>query len=719
MLSSSVCSAWFCTAAIVISLNAQPILAENRIEHIELYTIDGMQDFFGEMRVNYGNVLDILSNENTTPAKVTQTTDTRAASKGARFYNVVVHIICDTEEANFSAPIDFKSGQQISTFVQTLFGTGLVWVGSDKSTSNIACIPGTDVFDRQLIETNAPPDQIAVVSGDKRFGFRAQKGDWYLSDEIVTDLVAQAQEKLNELGFDAGTPDGVSGSKTRAALQAFQNAADLPVNGTLDDATVAALKLKQTKGSPKFVSQPGMNASLPNAVALGGIYSAWILLENGVDPKSKDQYGAMALRYAAGAPHLGIVKALVEGGADVNFYDQDNPLPLVTAAGEGHIRTVRFLLENGALSDLNRAGGRRALDNAAYHGHHDVVEVLLASGADIDALNDNHRTALLLASAEGHQQIVYTLMEAGADPKIGDEAGRNAAIFVAGKGFAGIFRTMIEAGVDVNHQATDGSTALWFAVQNGQEDTVFEALDLGANPNTPAIHGQTPLLYAAYLGSEQIVRLLLSFEADPAFKSDDGRTALDVATSDPVKKLLRLALDPSKIQYELADFEPLTIALRQIKPDQALLDYTAKMLNKAANDAFGYRPEFASTLKMNVSICFGDWGGRDGLPLHLALGDFITNHIIYEREFKRLKLPETVWRDKLNTATAIALASSYALLHKIEAGQIGQKQGWKLEEQIGQGIWLIYDEVSQSIRDHNGSTLGEEGTVYTVVQCIE
>jgi membrane-bound lytic murein transglycosylase B len=39
------------------------------------------------------------------------------------------------------------------------------------------------------------------------------------------------QERLNAAGFDAGTPDGVFGTRTEAAIRAFQEARGLPVTG--------------------------------------------------------------------------------------------------------------------------------------------------------------------------------------------------------------------------------------------------------------------------------------------------------------------------------------------------------------------------------------------------------------------------------------------------------------------------------------------------------
>ena len=43
--------------------------------------------------------------------------------------------------------------------------------------------------------------------------------------------VAEMQDLLAQLGFDAGEPDGVVGSRTRAALRAFQRAAKVPPDG--------------------------------------------------------------------------------------------------------------------------------------------------------------------------------------------------------------------------------------------------------------------------------------------------------------------------------------------------------------------------------------------------------------------------------------------------------------------------------------------------------
>jgi len=58
------------------------------------------------------------------------------------------------------------------------------------------------------------------------------------------DDVKDMQRLLNQAGFDAGTPDGVIGSKTRSAVRSYQRAKGLPADGY-----PSALILKHLKGS--------------------------------------------------------------------------------------------------------------------------------------------------------------------------------------------------------------------------------------------------------------------------------------------------------------------------------------------------------------------------------------------------------------------------------------------------------------------------------------
>ena len=65
------------------------------------------------------------------------------------------------------------------------------------------------------------------------------------SADPYTGFITQVQEKLRQLGFDAGPANGDFGAKTQAALGQFQLANGLPVSGQLDDRTLAELGVQR------------------------------------------------------------------------------------------------------------------------------------------------------------------------------------------------------------------------------------------------------------------------------------------------------------------------------------------------------------------------------------------------------------------------------------------------------------------------------------------
>ena len=68
-----------------------------------------------------------------------------------------------------------------------------------------------------------------------------------LSTEVIgtvyTDvsIVKAVQQALNDAGFDCGTPDGKAGSKTAAAITAFETEKKINVNGVITDELIEAL----------------------------------------------------------------------------------------------------------------------------------------------------------------------------------------------------------------------------------------------------------------------------------------------------------------------------------------------------------------------------------------------------------------------------------------------------------------------------------------------
>jgi peptidoglycan hydrolase-like protein with peptidoglycan-binding domain len=67
------------------------------------------------------------------------------------------------------------------------------------------------------------------------------------SPDAYSGFVSKVQEKLRELGFDAGPVNGDFGAKTQAALAQFQLSRTIPASGQLDDITLAELGVQREK----------------------------------------------------------------------------------------------------------------------------------------------------------------------------------------------------------------------------------------------------------------------------------------------------------------------------------------------------------------------------------------------------------------------------------------------------------------------------------------
>ena len=61
------------------------------------------------------------------------------------------------------------------------------------------------------------------------------------ASEADTELTKQVQQALNDKGYDCGTPDGITGEKTRTALIKFQEDKNLTADGIIGEEVKTAL----------------------------------------------------------------------------------------------------------------------------------------------------------------------------------------------------------------------------------------------------------------------------------------------------------------------------------------------------------------------------------------------------------------------------------------------------------------------------------------------
>jgi len=101
-----------------------------------------------------------------------------------------------------------------------------------------------------------PDTYRALMAARWRLGDRVLSRS--LSVPMVGDDVAALQERLLELGYDAGRPDGIFGARTERALLGFQRESGIALDGTCGPATLRALHQlgrKVVGGRPQFMRE--------------------------------------------------------------------------------------------------------------------------------------------------------------------------------------------------------------------------------------------------------------------------------------------------------------------------------------------------------------------------------------------------------------------------------------------------------------------------------
>jgi len=95
------------------------------------------------------------------------------------------------------------------------------------------------------------------------------------ADASQNDRIRTLQTHLNSLGYNAGTPDGILGPRTDAAIRTFQQDIGFPVDGKVTDQLVGAIyaawllqlktRLEEPEGvrghAPLEPREPGFNES--------------------------------------------------------------------------------------------------------------------------------------------------------------------------------------------------------------------------------------------------------------------------------------------------------------------------------------------------------------------------------------------------------------------------------------------------------------------------
>ena len=290
------------------------------------------------------------------------------------------------------------------------------------------------------------------------------------------------QQGLRNEGFDPGSPDGLFGTRTRAAIRAWQAARGHAETGYLDGVQAKALRdagvsRAAASGAATDIpparrgrggrSDPGAGTlrrvewvecvrSLRHGDCRGGDrmpgcgglgrgrwrrqvdasctsrrggtrIPRWSKRSSPLAPISLLQAKTVVRRPCTprrgGNENPAVVEALLAAGADIAAGDNDGEMPLHHAARWNDAAVVEALLAAGADIAAGDNDGETPLHHAARWNDAAVVEALLAAGADIAAGDNDGETPLHHAARWNDAAVVEALLAAGADIAAGDNDG--------------------------------------------------------------------------------------------------------------------------------------------------------------------------------------------------------------------------------------------------------------------------------------------------------
>ena len=193
------------------------------------------------------------------------------------------------------------------------------------------------------------------------------------SEAVSQETVKEVQHALNDAGFDCGTPDGIAGKGTAAAVSAYQEANGLPVDGQISEELLASLGIgtTTTEDAVTDVGTTDNTASSVGEFSEDAYDGEWvsisdayeIYLPSGMTLADDEELEELTLK-AYGGSNTYLFSAKAETGLTISFYCILNDAIDFTQSEQTGIKSIQDFWDafKEQISSISRAGSINGIE---------------------------------------------------------------------------------------------------------------------------------------------------------------------------------------------------------------------------------------------------------------------------------------------------------------------------------------------------------------------
>nr|XP_015913874.2 uncharacterized protein LOC107444287 [Parasteatoda tepidariorum] len=328
----------------------------------------------------------------------------------------------------------------------------------------------------------------------------------------------------------------------------------------LSNGSLANVKHWMKEGADIYGREPDKKTALHFASKSSNINIIKLLIDRGLNPKTKDvndtnilhiatasgckdavsyiiedleisvdekfNYNQTALHIAAENGFFDVVEILLHHKATINV-GQFHETPLYKAVINDKAKTADLLLQNVQdINSIRHATGKTLLHVAADLGLKNMVEYLLSKGADVNSVSDIRVTPLHKSAYAGHVDIVTLLISNGAIVNAKDSADNIPLHFAAFNGQSSTAEVLLKHGADFNAFNKEKLSPLQRAILNGHLNVLKSFIEHGASTEDLERRGFPVFKYAIRHNNLELINILIENGMSINIRDPDGCTPL-------------------------------------------------------------------------------------------------------------------------------------------------------------------------------------------------